>query len=358
MKERIYLSNTEPLVFGFTQSKDTFHVKENSRYKLHKKGEFRLIEVKKEEISTIEMVEYLCEVLKTRANDIGYAGLKDKHATTTQYITLPKYVNIRKFKNTQRVTLKEIGFVQESLRVGALVSNSFKIVLTNVDSEEFLKIDCTMQKIAKLGFANYFGYQRFGVLNDSIAKGKKIADIGKGSKNQKSRILLAAYQAKYFNNWLTKRLEISLAISKKEKHPLLTSLSPTLLDLIASSKIPYKLLPGDLGYFLKKGRKEFHSIDNIKKYIDLFEKKSFHTTGLLFGSRVRFANSIAGNIERDFVDYSFDALRGARRDAWVFLRDYTIEHNSYKNEATLHFTLPPGSYATVVIEELLNRLLF
>jgi tRNA pseudouridine13 synthase len=358
MKERIYLSNTQPLKFDFSQSKDTFYVKENSRFKLHKKGEFRLLEAKKEDISTIEMVEYLCEVLKTKPNDIGYAGLKDKHATTLQYITLPKYVNIKKFKNTQRVTLKEIGFIQEPLRVGALESNSFQIVLSSVASVEFAKIDSIMQKIAKIGFANYFGYQRFGVLNDSIAKGKKIADIGKGSKNQKSRILLAAYQAKYFNNWLTKRLEISAAIAQKEKHPLLTGLSPTLLDLIASSNIPYKLLPGDLGYFYKKGRKEFHSVNDIKKYTELFEKRSFHTTGLLFGSRVRFANSIAGKIERDFVDYTFDALRGARRDAWVFLRDYSSQYNENKKEATLNFTLPPGSYATVVIEELLNRSLF
>jgi len=358
MYKRLYLSNTKPLKFNFQQSPKSFYVEELSRFTLQKKGHYRLLKVKKVGISTIEMVEYLCEVLKIRPQEIGYAGLKDKHATTIQYISLPKHVNFKKFKNTQRVSLEEIGFLNEPIKVGSLSGNRFSIVLTNVSQESYQQIEKAMQKIAVIGFANYFGYQRFGVLNDSIEKGKKISDYGKGSKNQKSRILLAAYQAKAFNQWLTKRLELSQSIEQGKKNKELQKLSPTLLNLINDTRIPYKLLPGDLGYFTKKGKKKFETINDIKKYIDLFQKRLFHPTGVLFGSDVRFANSIAGEIERKFIDYNFKALRGARRDAWVFLRNYSSSYNDTKQETTLQFELPPGSYATVVIEELLNRELF
>jgi len=49
--------------------------------------------------------------------------------------------------------------------------------------------------------------------------------------------------------------------------------------------------------------------------------------------------------------------RDARKDAWVWARECNIAHNPKKGEATLSFTLPPGSYATVLLEELLNRTL-
>ena len=354
---RIFLSNTKGVEFKFKQTPNTFKVKENSKIKLHKKGDYRVLEVTKSSISTMEMVEYLSEVLKIKQSDIGYAGLKDKHATTSQYITLPKYVNIKKFKNTQRVTLKELGFCSDRLRVGNLESNSFEIVLQDVTNKSFLELEKAFNRVVKLGFANFFGYQRFGSLDDSYLKGKKIAYSGKGSKNQNSKILLAAYQAKLFNKWLNRRLEISQAILEDKEDILLKELSPTLLSVLKSQESIFKLLPGDLGYFYKKGKKSFEIVNNIKKYTDSFVAKKFHITGVLFGSSVRLSTSIAGRIEREFIDYSFDALRGARRDAWVFAKDAKIEFNKKRQEATLYFTLPPGSYATVLLEELLNRTL-
>lgn len=355
--KRIYLSNNTPIEFDFTQTPRSFHVGEVSKIALHKKGEYRLIEVKKVGISTMEMVEYLASVFKIKEYEIGYAGLKDKHATTTQFITLPKYVNIKKFNNSERVTLNEVGFCRDGLRIGNLRANAFTIVLSEVSIESYTKLVLAMQKIEKIGFANYFGYQRFGALDDNAAKGKKISDRGKGSKNQRSKILLAAYQAKAFNNWLTTRLKISKDIIEKKTNPLIQKLSPALISEISKSTIPFKLLPGDLGYFYKQGKKSFENVNDINKYIKLFQKRSFHPTGVLFGSHVRFSSSIAGMIEREFVDYSFDSLRGARRDAWVFLKNMQLSYNKKTKEATLRFTLPPGSYATVVLEELKNTTL-
>jgi tRNA pseudouridine13 synthase len=352
---RVYLSNKFGVKFNFTQSPDTFKVIENSKIKPDKKGEYRLIEASKEEISTMEMVEYLSSVFKIKESEIGYAGLKDKHAVTKQFITLPRYVNLKKFNNSSRVTLKEVGYCRDRLRVGNLVSNSFEIVLDCVSKDEFPKLQSAFLNIAKVGFANFFGYQRFGSLDDSYLKGKKISEHGKGSKNQNSKILLAAYQAKSFNKWLNRRLELSRNIMQNKQDSIISSFSPALRDEIKKQKSIYKLLPGDLGYFFKKGKKSFEVANNIKKYTDSFMLKKYRPTGVLFGSSVRLSVSVAGKIEREYIDYSFDALRGARRDSWVYPQNCKIVYNEKKHKATLNFTLPPGSYATVLLEELLQR---
>ncbi len=352
---RIYLSNNIACDFVFKQSPKTFKVVENSVVKTTKRGDYKLLEVTKKEISTIELLEYLAEVLKIKERDIGYAGLKDKHAVTTQFITVPFYVNISKFKNTERVKIKELGFCANRLKIGELRSNSFVIVLEQVSEDGFEKLKQAFENVRINGFANFFGYQRFGVLDDASAKGMKISEIGKGSKNQKSKILVGAYQSKLFNEWLNKRLEVSKNIIDGKKEGILKELSPALIKIINSSNVPYKLLPGDLGFYYKKGKKDFEIVNNINKYNKDFEKRAFHPSGVLFGSRVRLATSVAGRIEREFIDYSFDSLRGARRAAWVYPQKSNISYNKKNKTATINFTLPAGSYATVLLEELLNK---
>jgi len=351
---RLFLTNTTPIKFDFVQSPTSFKVIENINIKLQKKGDYKLLKVTKVEKSTIELLEYISSVLKIKENEIGYAGLKDKHATTTQYLTVPKYVNIKRFKNTDSVQIKELGLCSDRLKIGQLKSNTFEIILENIDEKDYHKLEISYEQIIKYGFANFFGYQRFGVLDDATLKGKKISDFGKGSKNQKSRIILAAYQAKYFNKWLNKRLKISKDIINGIKSKELKSISPTLFNLIKSSKTPFKLLPGDLMMHFKKSKKEYKIANDLQKEIELFDSKKIYPTGALFGNSVRYSVSIAKNIEKEFIDYSFNSLKGARRIAWSFPYNATIKYNSNKRESKLSFTLMPGVYATVLLEELKN----
>jgi len=47
--------------------------------------------------------------------------------------------------------------------------------------------------------------------------------------------------------------------------------------------------------------------------------------------------------------------KGYRRDAIVFPEDITCKYNSGIKICTLEFSLPKGSYATVLIENIANR---
>ncbi len=353
---RIYLTNKEAVKFDFTQTPYSFKVVEKIKLKPQKRGHYKLIEVTKKGKSTIELVEYLSSIFKIDLKEIGYAGLKDKNATTIQFLTLPKEVKIDKFKNSEEVNLKEIGLVSKALKIGDLTGNTFTIILKNINDSEYQKFQRAINKISKIGFANFFGYQRFGKENqEAIKKGKKIAYSGKRVKNQRGKILVAAYQSKIFNDWLNRRLEISNLICQDKKDDFLKQLSPTLFKTIQQSKTIFKLLPGDLGYIFKNGRKNFLNVNDIERFSNSFINKEFHPTGVLYGSNVRLSSSIAKLIESEFIDYNFDALRGARRDAWVWPKNLKYWYESKNKSIKLTFSLPPGSYATVLLEELANK---
>jgi tRNA pseudouridine13 synthase len=354
--KRVFLTNNTPVKFNFKQDQYSFKVQEQLKYKLLKRGSYRLIRATKIEKSTIELIDYISEVLKISPKEFGYAGLKDKHATTVQYLSLPKDISISKFKNSKEVELEELGFIANRLKIGELLGNRFVIKLKSIDENNYILLQNALDKISKYGFANFFGHQRFGALNDATQKGELVAKHGKRAKSQQAKIMLAAYQAKFFNEWLNYRLKLSKEIAKA-KSPKELKLSPTLLNTIANTQTLFKLLPGDLGFVYNSGRKKYELVNDIAKYSQSFMQRKFYPTGVLYGSDVRLSSTVAGKIEREFIDSNFNALRGARRAAWVFPKDITTSYNPSKKEAKISFFLPAGSYATVLIEEIANKIL-
>lgn len=95
--------------------------------------------------------------------DFGYAGLKDKQGSTFQYLSMPK--KIREFlANFSHPKLKILEtFIHENkLRIGHLKGKFFFIRLKKVMPSDALKLEQALMNLDKQGFANYFGYQRFG----------------------------------------------------------------------------------------------------------------------------------------------------------------------------------------------------
>ena len=85
--------------------------------------------------------------------------------------------------------------------------------------------------------------------------------------------------------------------------------------------------------------------------------KSITIAGWLVGGKNIRAEYEAGEIEKAmFVDSEpfLAKLDGSRRFAWSFAEDV---EGLYKEEEAwfeMHFSLPKGSYATVIIEELIK----
>lgn len=118
----------------------------------------------KENIDTLQAISNLAYQLKIKPSHFAYAGTKDKRAITSQWICAKK-VEPQKIcqaaKKTQGVRVGNFKFHADTLRLGDLKGNRFKIALRSVKGEQE-EIAKSLESFRDLGFINYYGMQRFG----------------------------------------------------------------------------------------------------------------------------------------------------------------------------------------------------
>lgn len=327
---REYLQNGEVMEFDFEQNEKDFIVDEIPHVEYTKnKGNFLIIHVKKVEMTTWDMIAVFAKTLNIPAEKIGYAGLKDKHATTTQYISVEvKFEKaLRKFRHKQ---IHIIGTHKHnhSIRMGDLSGNRFHINLYGVDNIDAGRIDKLSRKSVKNGLVNYFGYQRFGRDEDSIKQAKAMIEGELHIEDAKlKKFLISIYQSVFFNDWLKERV----LLSRKENNG------------------KYMLLDGDI-YQTSEGK----LFTPTKKPLKDFEDGKVMPTGLLCGRNVYRCRDEARIIEEKYDD-EFLYEKGLRRPAIIFPKDIEYTYNKDFHVYSIAFTLPKGSYATVFLENIANR---
>jgi tRNA pseudouridine13 synthase len=306
--KRVFIQNHKKIDFTFTQNKYDFIVEEIPSRIFNGSGNYLILKIKKEWLSTWDLLSEIGEAFGIDEHKIGYAGLKDKNATTTQYISIPlvKEKYLKEFKH-RNIEILEVTKDKAGLSIGDLLGNKFTITLKDVKKESLIDIYSILAKIQKHGIPNYFGYQRFG----QDYNFQRAQDVTYGEeivKNKKlEHLLISAYQSYFFNAWLSKRVELS----KKEG-----------LNKIQS-------LVGDI------------FLNNDKVTI----------TGLLPGRKVMRATGEAREIEKLYDD-EFVHAKGFRREAWIKVDDLKNKYDEKEEKLILSFTLPKGSYATVLIENI------
>jgi len=309
--QRIFLQTYEPLNFTFKQTKDDFIVDEISDIDFKGKGNFFILKIKKQSLSTWELLSIISDILEIDEHLIGYAGLKDKHATTTQYISIPLNKSKEyKLLNSKNIKVLETFIHDKKLKIGDLVGNRFKINLHDVDADTLPQIYQTLAQIQKNGMPNYFGYQRFGK-ESNFEKSKRIVEGEEVLKNKKlEKFMKLAYQSYFFNAWLAKRIELSKKDANKKLLPL----------------------KGDI--------------------FNLHDRTII--TGLLPGREILRAKDEARVIEEKFDDI-FIQEKGYRRDAWIKPSNIKNKYDKESKSLRLEFSLLKSSYATVFIENIANK---
>ena len=131
---KTYAYTHTPLHFDFKQTIERFFVEEIPLYSFTGTGNYLILKIQKTDMSTWKLITVLAKATGLQERDIGYAGLKDKNATTIQYISLPKNREKELNKNltTEKIEILERTYNKSPLKVGHLKGNTFSIVLHDI----------------------------------------------------------------------------------------------------------------------------------------------------------------------------------------------------------------------------------
>ena len=336
--------------FIFNPSPRDFTVEEIPLYAFSGEGEHLVLKVRKKELTTWEMLDILSTHLGIKRRDIGYAGLKDKHAMTIQYLSLMA-IHEHKLEDFSHPQIKILDRVRHNnkIRIGHLKGNRFHLRFKKVLGIQKEMLDSVLVWIKKNGVPNYFGYQRFGIHGDNWEEGRKILSGELKMRDRKSReFLISAYQSYLFNNWLSKRIEMCKLLeefSESETEGILKLPSGTVKES-KKQKAFFKILEGDLLMHYPYGR-VFYAEDPLTES-QRFDERDIAPTGLIPGKKIKLAEGSAREIEQAY-DVEIRE-HGARRYAWIFPNDIQSKYIPEKAHYELGFFLPKGCYATNVVE--------
>lgn len=124
----------------------------------------------KENKDTMDAIHNLAAAINTRPSNFSYAGVKDRRAVTTQWLSSwrlePRRLiaATRRFNKRPFIKVGNFCYKKEPLRLGNLKANKFNIVIRHLvyNNEGILAIEKAVKSIRENGFVNYFGLQRFG----------------------------------------------------------------------------------------------------------------------------------------------------------------------------------------------------
>ncbi len=318
---------------------EDFQVEEQPLYLPCGEGEHLYITITKRGLSTPDLVRRLSSSLGIKAQAIGVAGLKDARAVTTQMLSLQgisqEKVEQLKVDDTL-LSLNILGRHRNRLRTGHHSGNRFRLVIRHVASHAPDTVPAVLHQLHTRGIPNYFGPQRQGKAGDNYKTGAALLhDARRREKmNRNQRIwYLNSYQSFLFNRILARRIDQ--------------------ID---------KVLVGD--WAMKSDNGACFQVDDVGKEQPRADRFEISPTGILFGSRVSWADGEPGTIEEAVIaeaGATKEALiaaakacgfRGERRALRVPLVD--LEWSLDGDVLTVSFTLPPGAYATSVLRELMK----
>ena len=326
---------------------EDFEVEELPAYLPSGAGDHVFVWIEKRGLTTPMALQLLARALGVAERDLGTAGMKDRHAVTRQWISLPPPVTPEAALavNIDGLRVLRAERHNNKLKTGHLRGNRFVLRVRNV-IDPATAVDQAKAIVAALttapGAPNWYGEQRFGHDGGNVAVGRALVlgtkQRARGRGDQRTeRLMVSALQSELFNQWLVQR--------------------------IADGN--YRTaIPGDL--MRKRGGGLFDSIDTA---VDAPRVASGEIvpTGPMFGYRVRAPDvtTEAGAKEAQILQEANlsledfrrvgDIAEGSRRDAAIELLDVSVhDGGDVAGSVVIGFTLPSGAYATVVMREVMK----
>jgi tRNA pseudouridine13 synthase len=187
---------------------EDFVVEEQMPFILAGTGEHLWLKVRKRGFNTEQVAKQLARMAGVTRREVGYAGMKDRHAVAVQWFSL--YLPGRPDPDWSALPdgmdLVEATRHTRKLKTGALSGNRFEIVLRNCQGDRAAVRQRSIE-IGSHGVPNYFGEQRFGHGGTNIAEARSMfAGENKRTDRKQSGIYLSAARSLLFNEVLAKRV--------------------------------------------------------------------------------------------------------------------------------------------------------
>jgi tRNA pseudouridine13 synthase len=333
----------------FTPSPERFLVEELPAYAPSGEGAHTFLWIEKRGLTTFDAIARIAAAFGVASRDVGYAGLKDKQATTRQWLS----INMETAADPARPLpalphalgpdLTVVAAVRHphKLRTGHLRGNRFEVVLTgSATDDEVAAVGIRFADASANGVPNFYGGQRFGADAANAARGLALLR-GEGHERdkRKRKLMMSALQSAVFNRALELRATRGPltrvipgdVLKKTDTGGLFVSTDPEVDQrrVDAGELIPTAPLPG--------GR-EIEPPPGTPSYA--LEEEAIAAVG---ATRAEFAR-----LGRD--------LPGARRPVLLRLADTSFSEEETGDPAQravrLSFTLPAGGYATVVVSSI------
>jgi tRNA pseudouridine13 synthase len=332
-----YISPGDPGIGGLLKAEaECFVVEEIPLYEPEGEGEHVYLRLTRCGWTTRDIHKSLAKLFGLRAVDVGYAGLKDKHARVTQTFSLALR-DMDEATVAQRVREAlpfEVFWARRhknKLKSGHLLGNCFRILVVEPHEDALSRAAAIRRTLEQRGLPNFYGAQRFGTHGRNEQKGRE-ALTGKGPRDRWIRkLLLSAYQSALFNAWLVERIRKGW------------------FETILRGDVAKKTHTGGL-----------FEVEDAAVEAERFREGMITYTGPIYGAKMRWATGKPGDLEKEVLasrgvsveSLSRARLNGSRRTARLFVKDLKIEGRP--KGAYFEFSMPKGSYATTLMREFMK----
>ena len=322
-------------------SPEDFEVDEVLGFEASGEGPHALLRVRKRGANTEWVARELARAVGAKPFEVGFAGLKDRNAVTTQHFTVPR----GKRAAEEFIGLKGEGYEvlsskahQRKLPRGALEGNRFVIVVRGL-SCDVAQLGERVQRIATGGCPNYFGEQRFGReagnLEQVLRKAQQLAEGGRSDRRSRGRddagFMLSAARSLIFNAMLAER------VTRGTWNQLST---------------------GDVANL--DGRGSVFPVDAVDTGLEQrCAALDVHPTAPLAGQGESLArdavlaleDTIAARFPEALAVIHAEGMKPERRSLRIRVRG--LEHEYSADSLRLRFALSAGSFATTVLREII-----
>ncbi len=313
---------------------EDFQVDEVLGYEPDGSGNHALLHIRKRNTNTEWLARRLAEFAAVAPKEIGYAGLKDRHAVTSQYFTV--HLSGREGPNWSQLNSEEIEILsvtrhRRKLQRGGLRENRFTITVRDL-SGDCTSLEQRLEQIKSAGVPNYFGEQRFGRDGNNLEMASRLFSGELQERDRHKRgIYLSAARSWLFNRVLSARVADGSWLQTLPGEALIQPYSRSALSLRVISeaiqeRIEKGLLQPSAPLWGRGGSSALAEAARIE-------------TEALSGSEL-----FMQGLEQAGLEQERRALRLLPKEfTWRWLGDEVLQ---------LEFTLAPGSYATALLREL------